>query len=113
MSLFANFRSQLLLDRLGIWLKLIVSFESISCHEFASQFGLEFVLYAKKIPNISFIQSRPAIVSPASKAVRLTTESWLGAPIQRTATVVCGVGVCVFASVSVCARAWVHACVRA
>ena len=31
---------------------------------------------------------RPAIVSPASKAVRLTTESWLGAPIQRTASVV-------------------------
>ena len=53
---------------------------------------------------------RPAIVSPASKAVRLTTESWLGAPIQRTATVV--VGGCVFASVSVCARACVHACVR-
>ena len=33
---------------------------------------------------------RPAIVSPASKAVRLTTESWFGAPIQRTATVVGG-----------------------
>ena len=33
---------------------------------------------------------RPAIVSPASKAVRLTTVSWLGAPIQRTATVVGG-----------------------
>ena len=55
---------------------------------------------------------RPAIVSPASKAVRPTTESWLGAPIQRTPTVVGGGGVCVFASVSVCARACVHACVR-
>ena len=56
---------------------------------------------------------RPAIVSPASKAVRPTTESWLGAPIQRTATVVGGggVGVCVSASVSVRARACVHACV--
>ena len=56
---------------------------------------------------------RPAIVSPASKAGRPTmTPSWLGAPIQRTATVVGGVGVCVFASVSGCARACVHACVR-
>ena len=40
------------------------------------------------------------------------TESWLGAPTQRTATVVGGCGVCLFASVSVCARAYVHACVR-
>ena len=31
------------------------------------------------------------------------TESWLGAPIQRTATVVGGGGVRVFASVGVCA----------
>ena len=48
MSLFANCRSQFLLDRLGRCLKLIVSSESISCHEFASQLGLEYVLYAKK-----------------------------------------------------------------
>ena len=53
---------------------------------------------------------RPAIVSPASKAVRSATEAWLGAPKQRTATVVGGVGVNVFASVSV--RACVHAWVR-
>ena len=34
---------------------------------------------------------RSAIVSPASEMVRPTmTESWLGAPKQRTATVVCG-----------------------
>ena len=52
---------------------------------------------------------RPAIVSPASKAVRLTTESWLGAPIQRTATVVGGGG---GVRVRECARACVHACVR-
>ena len=49
---------------------------------------------------------RPAIVSPASKAVRPTTESWLGAPIQRTATVVGG-------GVRVRERACVRACVRA
>ena len=46
---------------------------------------------------------RRDIVSPASKAVR--------PPIQRTATVVVGGGVCVFASVSGCARACVRACV--
>ena len=50
---------------------------------------------------------RPAIVSPASKAVCPTTKS----PVQRTSTVVGGGGVCVFASVIVCAR--VRACVRA
>ena len=55
---------------------------------------------------------RAAIVSPASKAVRQTMTDWLGAPIQRTATVVGGMGVCVFASVSLCARACVHECVR-
>ena len=48
----------------------------------------------------------PAIVSPASKAVRLTTESWLGAPIQRTASVVGG-----GERVRKCARACVRACV--
>ena len=61
MSLFANCRSQFLLDRLGRCLKLIVSSESISCYEIASQFGLEFVLYAKK-PKPSLKQSRPHVV---------------------------------------------------
>ena len=60
--LFANCRSQVLLDRLGRCLKLTVSSESISFHEFASQFGLEFVLYAKKNPNLSLIQSRPLVI---------------------------------------------------
>ena len=49
---------------------------------------------------------RPAIVSPASKAVRLTTESWLGAPIQRRSWV--GVGVRECDRVCAC----VHVCVR-
>ena len=62
-----NYRSQLLHDRLGICLKLIVSSESISCHEFASQFGLEFVLYAKKTkpivnteyPHVVYVNGSP------------------------------------------------------
>ena len=45
--LLANGRSQFLLDRLGRCLKLFVSTESTSCHEFASQFGLEF-FYKRK-----------------------------------------------------------------
>ena len=47
---------------------------------------------------------RSAIVSPVSERVRPTmTESWLGAPKQRTATVVCG-GVRVHTSVHACVR---------
>ena len=58
---------------------------------------------------------RPAVVSPASKAVPLTTVSWLGAPIQRPATVVGGGGgvrVRECERVCACVRACVHACVR-
>ena len=60
---------------------------------------------------------RPVIVSPASKAVRPTTESWLGAPIQRTATVILGGGggvrVRECERVRACMRAYGCACVRA
>ena len=45
--MFADCRSQFLLDRLGRCLKLIVSSGSTSCHEFASQFGLAF-FYTRK-----------------------------------------------------------------
>ena len=47
LSTFANCRSQFLLDRLGKCLKLIVSSRGTSCHEFTSQFGLEF-FYTRK-----------------------------------------------------------------
>ena len=50
LSKSANCRSQFLLDRLGRCLKLFISTESTSCHEFASQFGLQF-FYTQKIPN--------------------------------------------------------------
>ena len=47
--MFADCRSQFLLDRLGRCLQLFVSSDSTSSHEFASQFGLAFFLYAKNI----------------------------------------------------------------
>ena len=57
LSTFADCRSQFLLDRLGRCLKLIVSSGSTSCHEFASQFGLAFFLYAKNIHKLSRMPS--------------------------------------------------------
>ena len=51
LSVLANSRSQFLLDRIGRCLKLFVSTESISCHEFASQFGLAFFLLTKNTQN--------------------------------------------------------------
>ena len=116
-----------MLDRLGRCLKLIVSSESISCHAFASQFGLEFVLYAKKNPNLSLIQSRPHVVyfngSPTGHCLA-SVES--GAPnhdglIGRTDTANSdgrgwgwgwGWDVRVRECERVCARACMHACVR-
>ena len=55
--MLANGRSQFLLDRLGRFLKLLVSTHSTSCHEFASQFGLEvgvnFVMVRRTDPSNS------------------------------------------------------------
>ena len=47
MSLFANYRTQFLLDRLGRYLKLFVSTVGHSYHEIASHFGLA-ILYKRK-----------------------------------------------------------------
>ena len=49
--MLANSRSQFLLNRLGRCPKLFVWTERISCHEFASQFGLAIFLYAKNTKN--------------------------------------------------------------
>ena len=49
--MLANCRSQFLLNRIGRCLKLFVSTENISSHEFASQFGLDIFLYAKNTQN--------------------------------------------------------------
>ena len=65
--MFANCRSHFLLDRLGRYLKLIVSSESIlSWYEFASQFGLEFVSYAEKTTRHTFIFGKAARLYPMS-----------------------------------------------
>ena len=121
MSFFANCRSQFLLNRLGTCSKLIGSSESISCHEFAPQFGLEFVLYAKTNPNLSLIQSRPHVVyfngSPTGHCLA-SVES--GAPnhdglIGRTDTANSdgrggGVRVRECERVCACVRAYMRAC---
>ena len=44
-----------MLDLLGSCLKLSVSAESISCHEFAFHFVLAILLYAKNIKNLGEI----------------------------------------------------------
>ena len=51
LSVFANCRSQFLLDLLGRCLKLSVSAENISCHEFAFQFGLAILFIREKHQN--------------------------------------------------------------
>ena len=57
LSVFANCRSQFFLDRLERCLKLFVSSDSTSCHEFASLFGLA-IFYAQKTSKTSGISGR-------------------------------------------------------
>ena len=58
LSMLANCRSQFLLDRLGRCLKLFVSTDSTSSHEFVSQFGLAF-FYTRK--NTQKLSQRPTL----------------------------------------------------
>ena len=51
LSVLANYRTQFLLDRLGRYLKLFVSNDSTSCHEFASQYGIAFFCIHEKHPK--------------------------------------------------------------
>ena len=76
LSQLANCRSQFLLARLGRYLKLFVSTESTSCHEFASQFGLDFFIREK--------HSKPRGNRAASASVYLNG--------QRPAIVASGAG---------------------
>ena len=64
LSTFANCRSQFLLNRLRRCLKLIVFSRGTSCHEFASQFGLEFFYTRKNRKPVA----RPAAVNHHSAA---------------------------------------------
>ena len=66
--MLANCRWQFLLDRLRRCLKLFVSTESTSCHEFVSQFGLAIFLYAK---NFQKLLRRPSL---AQVSVEWTSE---------------------------------------
>ena len=75
--MLANCRSQLFLNRLGRCLKLFISTDSTSCHEFASQFGLAFSLYAKNTHKLS---RRPTLAHTwllNESAAPVTMPSWL------------------------------------
>ena len=111
--LLANCRSQFLLDRLGRCLKLFVSTESTSCHEFASQFGLEFFI-SENTQNLGetgppvpvFISmASDQLLSPAERAV---TVGWATYPSNSDNLNDSDGGVCV----GVCTRTCVHACLR-
>ena len=109
-----------MLDRLGRCIKLIVSSESISCYEIASQFGLEFVLYAKETPHLSLIQSRPHVVyfngSPTGHCLASVEscapnhDGQIGCTDTANSDGRGGVGVRVRECERVCVRACMRAC---
>ena len=77
LSVFANCWSQFLLDHLGKCLKLFVSTDSTSCHDFASQSAYNFFIREKHpkprgnraiTASVYFNGQRPAL-SPAERAV--------------------------------------------
>ena len=112
LSQLANCRSQSLPDRLGSCLKLFVSTESTSCHEFTSQFSLAIILYAKNTQNYRNTESpvrlfismkqRPAIDRQRNQQKRALTPSWMGATDPSNSDNLNGDG-----------SGWVSACVRA
>ena len=112
-----------MLDLLGRCLKLSVSAESISCHEFAFQFGLEKNLYAKNIKNIGeigwiarvFISMTLLPAMNASGAVghgwsQMNSANLYGGADSGVGVCVC-VCVCVCVLARACARVRGHACV--
>ena len=124
--MFANCRSQFLLDRLGRCVKLFVSTDSTSSHELASQFGQEFFYTRKTSKTIANTAShtrlfismkhRPAIHGQRNRRKEGVSLSWLGAHHPCNSDNLDGdgggwVGMC--ARVCVCLCACVHACVRA
>ena len=112
LSQLANCRSQFLLDRLGRCLKLFVSTESTSCHEFASQFGLANFVYVKNTQNYREYRVARATVYLNEAA----TSHWSPAePVKRGVNSVM-VGrhqtVTTWTAAGRCVRACVRACVR-
>ena len=121
--MLANSRSHFLLDRRLRFLNPFVSTECSSCHEFGSQFGLQFFIREKhqklsRIPRrihdclFECSRDRPFVASGTGEKGVLTS-SWLGAPTHRTAITRTAmvVGGCV--RVRECVRACMRACVRA
>ena len=99
-------------DILGRCFKLFVSADSASCHDFASQFGLDSFIRQKHpkprgnraaSASVYFNGQRPTL-SPAERAVTVGC--------QRIA-ITCAAAVCVCVCACVCTRACVRACVRA
>ena len=93
---FRYCRSQVLLNRHGRCLKLFVSTDSTSCHEFASQFGLDIFLYMKNTKNYReyrvaytvtvYLNEAATGHSTPAKRGRQLRHPWVGAPTHRTAT---------------------------
>ena len=101
--MLANCRSQFLLDRLGRCLKLFVSTDSISCHEFASQFGLA-IFYKRKTSKTSGKSGHQRVClfeCQQNRRKEALIPSRLGATNPSKLTVC--VRVCVRACVPVCA----------
>ena len=71
LSQLSNCRSQSLLDHLGRCLKLFLSTDSTSPHEFASPFGKEFFHKRKAPKNIAQTESRAS--DPSKRAVTPAT----------------------------------------
>ena len=100
--MLANCRLQFLLDRLGRCLKLFVSTDSTSCHQFVPQFGLECYI-REKHPTLSQILRRTRYcLFERSRALPVIQCRRKG-----------GVNfVCASVCVCVCVRMCVRACVR-
>ena len=122
LSLFANCRSQFLLDFFGICLKLFVRTESTAFHEFAYQFGLAICFMREKHPTTcghrvacaSVYLNEPAAVhlSPATSRKEALTASRLHASDPSKNDNTNGDGrVCVCAWGCACARVRMCVCV--
>ena len=91
LSLFANYKWQLLLDRLG---KCLVSTVNPSSHEIASQFGLAICLQAKiysrvNAPVFSCMNQRPGETAISQRAIPAVTVD-RQRPVEKATTTAIG-----------------------